>query len=110
MIRPSEVGVRSEGGLGALDPTRARAVVFKWNSRVARFFFRSGRQGAVRERPYPRVGDLLDPNLRLDDLHSAVLHVVIRLKICANLDGLGASIRRLELKSAEIGISGRISC
>jgi hypothetical protein len=29
---------------------------------------------------------------RLDDLHSVVLHVVIRLKICANLDAPGAAI------------------
>jgi hypothetical protein len=32
---------------------------------------------------------------------------VIELKIRANLDGLGASMKKFELKSAGIGIAGR---
>ena len=42
----------------------------------------------------------------LDDLHSVVLHVVIRLKMRANLDALGASSSRIEPKNAETDMFG----
>ena len=55
----------------------------------------------------PRAIAALDhAGTRLDDLHSVVLHVVIRLKIRANLDAPGASTSRIELKNAETDVSG----
>ncbi len=52
------------------------------------------------------IAALYHAGTRLDDLHSVVLHVVIRLKIRANLDAPGASTSRIKLKNAETDMSG----
>jgi hypothetical protein len=50
----------------------------------------------------PRAIAALDhAGTHLDNLHSVVLDVVIRLKIRANLDALGESTQRIELRNAE---------
>src|SRR5690349_17927237 len=55
---------------------------------------------------YAGSGSADHAGTRLDDLHSVVLHVVIRLKIRANLDAPGALSSRSELKSAETDMFG----
>jgi hypothetical protein len=56
----------------------------------------------------PRAMAALDQaGTRLDDLHSVVLHVVIRMKIRANLDAPGVSTWRIELITIVSIISGR---
>jgi hypothetical protein len=63
--------------------------------------------GLVGSGPFCLMAAALDhPGTRLDDLRAVVLHVVIRLRIRANLDASGGSTWRIERENAETNMFG----